>query len=73
MFSAFDRQDVKNIGKWKVRKMETGLQNLAKHTGKLERKILKHLVAKDHCKILHYIRVYVGFTVYCFVCKPFCF
>ncbi len=37
MFSAFDRQDVKNIGTWKVCNMETGgQQNLAKHTGKLQ-------------------------------------
>jgi hypothetical protein len=44
MFSAFDRQGVKNIGTWKVRNMETGQHNFAKHTGKLDRIILKQLV-----------------------------
>ncbi len=62
MFSAFDRQDVKNIGTWKVRNMETGQQNLAKHTGKLDRIILKQLVAKDYCKI--HMHIHVGFLVF---------
>ncbi len=50
------------IGTWKVRNMETGLQNLAKHTGKLDRIILKQLVKQKIT--VKYMCVYMGFMVY---------
>jgi hypothetical protein len=84
MFSAFDRQDVKNIGTWKlVRKMETGQQNLAKHTVReryvvFSSIILKQLVAKDHGKIHMLLRgIYnilsADLSTFKFAAKYLCF